>query len=308
MSIIEKAMGRFGPERKPDPGVVSRSEPAFRENLIEIAVERQYAARAAEDEPAPPPAAVPDETGARGHIDLARLRRAGMITPDGERTQLADQFREIKRPLLANAFSRGPAPVKNGNLVMITSALPGEGKSFCSVNLAMSIAMEMDHTVLLVDADVAKPAIPAMLGLETDKGLMDVLLDDRVRLPDVLIRTNVEKLVVLPAGRRHRHATELLASGAMKRLLQEMSQRYRDRIIIFDSPPLLVATEARVLASGMGQVVLVVEVERTTQDAVREAVSQIESCEVVSLLLNKGKFPTGSDYYGSYYGSYGTDD
>ena len=245
------------------------------------------------------------EVSPQGMINLARLKQAGLITPDGERSTIAEEFRQIKRPLLMNAFNQGVAQVKNGNLIMVTSSLPGEGKSFSSVNLAMSIAMEMDHTVLLVDADVAKPSIPGLLGLKADRGLMDLLLDENLQLSDVLIRTNVEKLTLLPAGRGHRYSTELLASVAMRRLIEEMGKRYPDRIIIFDSPPLLVTSEARVLASYMGQIVVVVEAQKTTHEALRDALKHLEHCEVVGMLLNKGNIAPGNNYYGSYYGSYG---
>lgn len=236
----------------------------------------------------------------QGMINLAKLRRLGMIIPDGERTQIAEEFRLIKRPLIKNAFNQGAEPVNNANLIMVTSALAGEGKTFCAANLAMSIAMEMDHTVLLVDADVARPAIPDYLGLETGRGLMDVLLDDKLDLADVLIRTNVENLAILPAGSRHKRATELLASQAMSDLLREIARRYPDRIVIFDSPPLLLASEAHVLASQMGQIVLVVAAESTTQQAIKEALRQIETCDVVNLIYNKARAFTGGEYYGHY--------
>jgi exopolysaccharide/PEP-CTERM locus tyrosine autokinase len=236
-----------------------------------------------------------------GMINLAKLRRLGMIIPDGERTQIAEEFRLIKRPLIKNAFNQGAEPVNNGNLIMVTSALAGEGKTFCAANLAMSIAMEMDHTVLLVDADVARPAIPDYLGLETGRGLLDVLLDDKLDLADVLIKTNVEKLSILPAGSRHKRATELLASQAMSDLLKEIARRYPDRVVIFDSPPLLLTSEAHVLASQMGQIVLVVAAESTTQQAIKEALRQIEKCDIVNLIYNKARAFPGGEYYG-YYG------
>lgn len=233
-------------------------------------------------------------------IDLQRLREGGMIAPDGDKTPLAEEFRVIKRPLLKNAFGSG-ASIRNGNLIMVTSAFPREGKSFCAINLAMSIAMERDRTVLLVDADVARPSIPQKFGIAPDVGLMDVLLDSHVSLSDAIVRTNVNKLALLPAGRPHRQATELLASEAMFNLLAELSERYSDRIVIFDSPPLLVTTEARTLAANMGQIVMVVESDNTTHEALREALSTIESCEVVGMVLNKGRRSNPGDSYG-YYG------
>lgn len=233
-------------------------------------------------------------------IDLQRLREGGMIAPDGDKTPLAEEFRVIKRPLLKNAFGAG-SQIRNGNLIMVTSAFPREGKSFCAINLAMSIAMERDRTVLLVDADVARPSIPQKFGIAPDVGLMDVLLDSHVSLGDAIVRTNVNKLALLPAGRPHRQATELLASEAMANLLAELSERYSDRIVIFDSPPLLVTTEARTLAANMGQIVMVVESDSTTHEALREALSTIESCDVVGMVLNKGRRSNPGDSYG-YYG------
>jgi protein-tyrosine kinase len=221
------------------------------------------------------------------------------------KSQIAEEFRIIKRPLIANAFGQGAARVKNGNLIMITSSLPGEGKSFCAINLAISMAMEMDRTVLLIDADVAKPRVPEYLGIHADKGLLDVLQDKDLKLSDVLIRTDIAKLTVLPAGRTYKRATELLASAAMTRLVEDIGNRYPDRIILFDSPPLLATSESSVLATHMGQIVMVVEAEKTSQEAVREALSHIQSCEVVGMLLNKTTPTPGADYYYGYYGSYG---
>jgi protein-tyrosine kinase len=234
-------------------------------------------------------------------IDLEKLHRLGIVTPQHGKTQIAEQFRLIKRPLLMNAFNQNTG-IKNGNLIMITSSLAGEGKSFCSINLAMSIAMEMDHRVLLVDADVARPSIPRILDFNPEeKGLLDIILDDRLDVSNVLIKTNIEKLTIISSGTRHPHATELLASQSMGTILAELAQRYRDRIVIFDSPPLLLTSESRVLASQMGQIVLVVEAERTTQQTLKEALRQIESCDVVNLIYNKARSFPGAGYYGYYY-------
>ena len=219
-------------------------------------------------------------------IDLVRLRAAGFITPDTPGSLTAEEFRVLKRPLLANVM--GPAaPIRNANLIMVTSALPGEGKSFTAVNLAMSIAMELDRTVLLVDADVARPSLPRVLGLPEQKGLMDVLQDKSLKLSDVLLRSNIDKLTILTAGTQDAHATELLASEVMWRLLNEMARRYPDRDIIFDSPPLLMTTEARVLATRLGQIVFVVRAEQTPQSAVKEALATIETCPVKLMVLNQ---------------------
>lgn len=254
-------------------------------------------------EPAPNANPVVGTSGRTVTIDLEKMRQQSIIMPDGERTPIAESFRRIKRHILVN-MTNGSAGLGN-NLVMITSALPKEGKTFCTVNLAMSLAMELDRTVLLVDADVAKPSITSLLGIdvEGERGLMDVLLDQCLPLADVLCKTSIEKLSVLPAGTPHPHATELLASEAMRVLLKQMAERYPDRLIIFDSPPILAASEASVLASRMGQIVMVVEAGRTTEAALRDALSRIESSNVVGVLLNKGSPPgTGLGGYGYGYG------
>ena len=150
----------------------------------------------------------------------------------------------IKRPLIDNAMGKGATQIENGNLIMITSALPGEGKTYTATNLAMSIAMELDNTVMLVDADVARPNLLKRLGVPPARGLMDVLVDESIELSQVLLRTNVEKLTILPSGTPHPRATELLASDAMINLLADMANRYSYRIIIFDSPPALAASPA----------------------------------------------------------------
>lgn len=238
------------------------------------------------------------------HIDLQRLAGAGFITPDAPRSQLADEFRVIKRPLLANVQGKSAAPVARANLIMVTSSLPGEGKTFTAINLAMSMAMELDSTVLLVDADVSRPSVLERLGLPPSGGLLDVLTDPALTLADVLLRTNVERLSLLPAGSPKPQATELLASEAMNRLLDEMAARYSDRVLVFDAPPLLPSTESRVLATHMGQIVVVVEAERTPQASVTQALAAIESCPVVHTVLNKVPHSKLAAYYG-YYGQYG---
>ena len=240
------------------------------------------------------------KTAKKIEIDLEGLSRRGIVMLHHTKSEISEQFRLIKRPLLANAFNPDSG-VKNGNLIMVTSSLSGEGKSFCSLNLAMSIAMEMDHRVLLVDADVARPSIPATLGFSPEEpGLLEVIRDSQMSISDVMMKTNVKKLTLIPAGRRHTHATELLASQSMRSILIELAQRYQDRVVIFDSPPLLLTSEARVLASQMGQIVLVVEAERTTQQTVKEALQQIEACDVINLIYNKAKAHGGTGYYGYY--------
>jgi len=236
-------------------------------------------------------------TTKRVDLDLEAMAASGLLVPSQSRNMLANEFRVIKRPLIANAMGKGATPVPNGNVIMITSALPGEGKSFTAVNLAISIAMELDHTVMLVDADVARPSILTMLGIPPGEGLLDLLKESSLDISKVLLKTNIEKLSILPSGDPHPHATELLASDAMIKLLDDMAKRYPDRIIIFDSPPLLLTTEARALATHMGQIVIVVQSGETTQAAVKEAVATIAACPLKMMVLNKAT-QSASDRYG----------
>jgi len=244
----------------------------------------------------------------RVDIDLQTLAAMGIGVPGASRSQIADQYRVIKRPLIKNAMGRGASVIANGNLIMVTSALPGEGKTFTSINLALSIAAELDNSVLLVDADVARPSLMRALGLPTGSpGLLDLVLDDTKDLSSVLLKTNVEKLSILPSGTPHPRATELLASDAMVRLLEEIAARYPDRIIVFDSPPLLITTESRVLATHMGQIVMVVHAGKTLQSDVKRALSTIESCPVKLMLLNRSSslFKGGYGYGYGYESGYG---
>jgi protein-tyrosine kinase len=233
-------------------------------------------------------------------IDFGRLQAAGFVTPAVQDSKLLHEFRVIKRPLIQNALGKSGAPVRHSNLIMVTSALAREGKTFVALNLAMSMAMEVDCRVLLVDADVVSPSIPGVLGIQPAKGLMDVLTAPDTGFGDVLLRTNVERLSLLLAGTPHPGASELLASEAMARLLGEVSSRYPDRIVVFDSPPLLATTESRVLATHMGQIVVVVEAERTTHGALESALSMVESCPMVLTVLNKAPESAVGRYYGTY--------
>jgi len=285
----------------PVPAAVPAAMPAAVEVPLAAAPAAGPAAAPAALSPAP---AAPSRPATRKvDLDLAHMRDLGMVTAAGGRTALVEDFRIIKRPLIKRAFAdRAPGDLP-GNLIMVTSSLPGEGKTYCAINLAMSIAMELDHTVLLIDADVARPSVLRTLGLPAQRGLMDILVDDSLDLSDVMLRTNVPTLAILPAGTGTPRATELLASAAMTKLVMEIALRYPDRIVIFDSPPLLLTSEARVLASHMGQIAVVVESETTTQHAVKESLSQLEGCANVNLIYNKTReFPGIEESYDYHYG------
>ena len=320
MSIIEKAARRIDQERgqaAPLPLAatpVPAAEAAADLDLMEaLAVAAPPAAAPAPAAAAPSFTPVPDtEPAAPGaprrqtrkvELDLAKMRASGMVTAAGGRTSLVEDFRIIKRPLLKRAFGERNPRENPGNLIMMTSSLPGEGKTYCAINLAMSIAMELDHTVLLVDADVARPSVRNTLGLPAQRGLMDLLVDDKLDVSDVLLRTNVDTLSILAAGTSTPRATELLASSTMANLVHEIANRYPDRIVIFDSPPLLLTSEARALAGHMGQIVVVIEAQKTTQHAVGEALRQLEGCPNVNLIYNKTRdIPGIEETYDYHYG------
>ncbi len=254
-------------------------------------------------EPPTAPAGKPRSNALRIDLDLAKMRQMGLVTAAGGRTNLLEEFRVIKRPLLKRAFgerSKGEMPP---NLIMVTSSLPGEGKTYCAINLAMSIAMELDHTVLLVDADVARPSVLRTLDQPAQPGLMDILVDDKLDLGDVILRTNVDTLSILPAGTSTPRATELLASSTMNGILHELANRYPDRVIVFDSPPLLLTSESRVLASHMGQIVVVVEAQTTTQHAVKEALHKLDGIKNINIIYNKTRdIPGIEETYDYHYG------
>ena len=319
MSLIEQAAKRLEELRRAGaevPGASSSdgAEVASLDGVERLptpeAAIRGLAARGAVPEPvAPSPNQAPlsrDIRRSDGHeqsrieIDLERLKARGFVTPDAPKSQIADEFRVIKRPIIHNARRTAASAIRNGNLIMVTSALPGEGKTFTAVNLALSVATELDTTVLLVDGDVAHPELPRVLGTPASPGLLELLTTNELDVSDAIVRTNVDNLSVLPAGAHHRRATELLASEQMAIVLHELATRYPDRIVIFDSPPLLPTTEARALALHMGQIVMVVAADSTRQHAVNLALATIENCDIVLMMLNKADKTDVGTYYGYY--------
>ncbi|MHB9878251.1 XrtA-associated tyrosine autokinase [Pacificimonas sp. ICDLI1SI03] len=309
-SLLERAAAELG--GGPSTPIVSReSQPLSRQPGVDSRVDSRGVA---ETEHADLPAGAPPvmdaveeepKTSRQGHIDLAALRDLGYVVPDSPATATAEEFRIVKRQLLINAMAEGDRHIENGNLILVCSSQPNEGKTFCATNLALSIASERDLTVLLVDADFAKPEILSTLGLEGGKGLIDVVADPSIELSDCLIKTNIENFSVLPAGRQHNLTTELLASERMGGMIDEIARRYSDRIVIFDSPPCLASSAASVLALHVGQVLFVVEAETTRDAELRDGLQMMSVCDNVSLLLNKARYAGIGRRFGTYYG-YGT--
>ena len=223
-------------------------------------------------------------------LPVSKFNKKGMIDPGKPRSLIAEQYRSIKRPLL-RYIENHPVDIpsaKSSNLIMLTSSVEGEGKTFSAVNLALSIAMEREKTVLLVDADIVKATAGQLMGVSRNKaGLIDLLRGNVSSLGDVILQTDMPNLRFLPAGGRDDHSTELLASESMKRVVDELAARYSDRVIIFDTPPILMTNEAKILANLMGQTVFVVAAEATSRHVVSEAQSYLASDCHVGVILNK---------------------
>jgi len=240
-------------------------------------------------------------------INWQKLADAGFLTKEQPNNALVDEYRTIKRPLLYNAFGEGAEGIVRSNLILVTSSVPGEGKTYNAINLALSIANERDKKVLLIDADVAKPSIAKRLGIQESPGLIEYLENDELDFTNISFKTDLPGLQIIPAGKQHAFSTELLSSNKMAQFVDELSQRYPDRIVIFDSPPLLAATQAEVLSSLVGQVVFVIGAETTMQNAVNDALKKIQGADIVLALLNKARQGLNINYYGYSYGQYGQD-
>jgi Mrp family chromosome partitioning ATPase len=241
--------------------------------------------------------------GAQHPIDRDRLREQGCIVPGDPVTALFEELRLIKRPLLlAAAESRAGRGAPHGERILVASAMPGEGKTFAAVNLALAIAAEKDNEVLLVDADFAKPSVLSTLGLPGGPGLMDAIADPSVRVEDCVVCTDVPGLSVLPAGQSTYADTEFLASARTGQVLDRLSVNASNRLIIFDSSPALAASPAAELAAHVGQALVVVRADRTGEAALADALTLLSACPDRKLLLNGAAFsPTGRKF-GAYYG------
>lgn len=262
------------------------------------------AAPAAIDGAARPDARGQDSAPSPVPVDRQRLRETGFIIPGSPPSALSEEFRLVKRQLLLAAFDgHSNQPASNGRLILVCSAQPNEGKTFCAVNLALSMASETDIEVLLVDADVAKPEVLSTLGLAGSAGLMDALADPSIDPEQLILRTDIPNLLVLPAGRQSNNDTELLASNHTRTLIEGLVARNRRRIVLFDSAPALAASPASVLALHVGQVVLVVRADQTSEGELRDTLSLIDSCPNIQLLMNGVTFAGSNRKFGSYYGS-----
>lgn len=297
MSLVERALKKLQESKAASPdartAAVATGAPAAPTTRTSSSAPR----------PAPPSPRVmtPVESTRVVAVDRDRLRDMNLLAPPNMERQIASQYQHIKRPLVSSVLG-GTLGVA-GHVIMVASALPGEGKTFSTINLALSLALEKDMEVLLVDADVAKPHVSRIFGIENERGLIDLLVDRNLHANQLILRTDVPGLAMLPAGRPIDTATELLASARMGEIVQQLAAPDGRRIVLFDSPPLLLTTESRVLAASAGQVVLVVRAETTARHAVLDAIAAIGQEKPVSLILNQTNTAAASGYYG--YGAYG---
>jgi len=246
---------------------------------------------------APPP------SGETVSIDRALLREAGLLIPEAPVGTLAEEFRLVKRQLLLRAGSTPREATPQSRMILVCSAQPNEGKTFCAINLALSLASERDSEVLLVDADVAKPQVFKTLGIEADSGLIDAIAASDGDAERYIRQTDIAKLSVLHAGRATLNDTELLSSARAASVIEALATANPRRIVILDSAPALAASPAGVLAHRVGRVLVVVRADRTSETELREAIALLDGCPDISLLLNASSFFGTNRTYGSYYGS-----
>ena len=250
-------------------------------------------------QPASPsaPSRAADVAGPEVVFDRGRLASFGIPLPSAERSRTVEEFRLVKRNLMAAWSAATVGDQRPSRLIMVTSARPGEGKTFTALNLALAFATERDVKALLVDVDTQHSTLGTILGLQGKKGIVDVLAAG-LDVSDVLVRTNIPNLLVLPPGQGGPHVPELFSSNQMVSLMNELTRRFPDRFIILDTPPCMASSDAAALAPLVGQIVFVVEAHRTQQDEIEAGLSILNSCPRISLLLNKSE--VASAHFGSY--------
>jgi exopolysaccharide/PEP-CTERM locus tyrosine autokinase len=257
----------------------------------------------APDPVAPQPATPrPRASGRFVEIDRVRLQEAGFILPDAPVTGLAEELRLIKRQLLLGVTGKTGISEEKRRRILIASSQPDDGKTFCALNLALSLASERDLEVLLVDGDFPKPEALSLLGVESGPGLVDALADPSADVESFIIRTDLGGLSLLPAGRKANNVPELLASERTAALLASLTAANPRRIVLFDSPPALMASPASVLASHVGQTLIVVRADKTIESDLKETVALLSACEQVGLVLNGAGFAASGRRFGHYYG------
>lgn len=247
----------------------------------------------------------PDEGGGQPFVDMTSLFRAGMIDWNRVRSRVSEEFRLVQRQIVRTAFTAAGAEPGFSNLLMITSSIPGEGKSFTSLNLAACIARQRDHYVLLIDIDSKRDSFCMALGLGDAPGLLDLAANPDIDPSQVIAKTAIEHLSVLPIGIERDLGPELFASKQMTKLIQALGRRYADRLIVLDAPPTLSTSDPAALAPIVGQIMFVVEAERTQREEVESSLDLLQACPTITLLLNKVQVQTRYTFgaYSTYYTS-----
>ncbi|MCA1749298.1 MAG: AAA family ATPase [Parasphingopyxis sp.] len=244
----------------------------------------------------------PAPAGRHAEVDRARLVAEGFALPDMRPGPLAEEFRVVKRQLLLRAAGQGAARIVNGRMILVGSAKPDDGKTFCAINLALSMARETDLDVVLADCDFSKPELPRKFGVEDGPGLMDAIADDSCDIEACLIHTDIPNLSILPAGRHSDDATEHLAAKRTSAVFERLLARSPTRIVVCDTSPVLSASSASVLALHAGQTVFVVKADKTTEAELRESLNLLDGCDRIDLLLNAVNFAPNGQRFGDYYG------
>lgn len=289
----------------PEPTTSAAVEPAMAPPAAAAPVAEGAApAAVAGGSPIPAPTPIPASfSGTRHAIDRQHLRDQGLLVPEGSVTALQEEFRIVKRQILQQvAVLRRDSKGGAAQRVLICSAHPGEGKTYCAVNLALSLAGEKESEVLLVDADFGKPSVLGTLGLPGGPGLMDALTDPAIDVADLVLTTDIAGLSVLPAGNATTSDSEYLASSRTVAVLDRLTQGAPQRIVIFDSPPALAASPAAELAKHVGQAIVIVRADATGQGALDDAISLLSGCKNIQLLLNGTSFSPSGRRFGAYYG------
>ncbi|MEM7664353.1 MAG: P-loop NTPase [Pseudomonadota bacterium] len=247
--------------------------------------------------PKPQPERAVPLSGRRVAVDRDRLREKGLIVPEDPVTGLLEEFRIVKRELLADARATSDETARR---ILVCSPLPGEGKTYCALNLAIALAAERDVEVLLIDADVMNPSVPRRLGIEEGKGLMDTLVDKTLRPESLAIATDIERLFILSAGSSSARDAEYLASARTGQVLDRLTRGAPNRFVIFDTPPALAASPAAELAAHVGQALLVVRADETSRAALEDAQQLLSACPDIKLLLNATRFSPSGRQFGEY--------
>ncbi len=321
VSLFERADAAFGldnlgpssvPKNLPKGKVVAprAKASAVADSAVERPIERRAAAPqpvpAAVYEPAPKPVSEPEVAapvravtlcGPRMEIGRDYLADADLIVPENPVTGLLEEFRIVKRELLADARA---SDVDNARRILICSPLPGEGKTYCATNLAIALAAERDIEVVLVDADMINPSITRRLGVEAGAGLMDALADKTLKPEELVSPTDIDGLFIMPAGTSSARDAEYLTSTRTQQVLDRLTRGAPNRFIIFDTPPALAASPAAELAAHVGQAVLVVRADQTGRASLDDACQLLSACPDIKLLLNAAQFSPSGRRFGDY--------